>query len=82
MIYKGLPNGRNGILLVDLKYQQAGHMVYQMQLGPFTQFHFQDGVHVLSVRERNFHDLHITSSFFFHDPVESCHDSVKVKCFR
>ena len=25
MIYKGLPNGRNGILWVNLKYQQAGH---------------------------------------------------------
>jgi len=29
-------------------------------LGPFTQFHFHDGVHVLSLRERIFYGLHIT----------------------
>ena len=25
MVYKELPNKRNGILLVNLKYQEAGH---------------------------------------------------------
>jgi len=75
MTYKELTNGRNGILLVNLKYQQAGHTH-----GSFTQFHFHDGVHALSVRESSFHDLHITSSFF-RDPVESCHGSARVKCF-
>jgi len=59
----------------ELEIASRSHTVQQMHLGPFTQFHFHDGVHVLSVHERNFHDLHITSSFF-HDPVESCHGSV------